>query len=280
MIKIGAHVSSSGGLDKIFERAGALGVDTVQIFSGSPRGWAPVNYTDELSQSFRDRCKSESLEVFIHTLYLINLATTNSELFEKSSNSLAHLVKNGDKIGATAVITHLGSHFGAGFDSIKKQVADALIEAADQAENTVLAIENSSGRSGSIGRSMEELISLYQLVRKHPKIGFCLDTAHFFSSGYDIRDPKLVDQYLDMFDREIGLGRLVALHLNDSKVELANGNDRHENIGEGHIGLEAFRYLVNHPELKDKPALLEVPGFDGKGPDKANVDIVKSLANN
>jgi deoxyribonuclease-4 len=186
-------------------------------------------------------------------------------------------------IGAKGVIFHIGSHRGAGFQQTLTQIVNSIRRVLDETpEETWLILENSAGMGDSVGSRFEELAAIMNGVAS-PQVRVCLDTQHAFASGYQVATAEGLTQTIDEFEREVGLAHLVAVHTNDSKCPLGGGVDRHENIGEGHIGREGFQVIMAHPALQDQPFLLEVPGFpkEGKkpeGPDKENVDILKAIA--
>ncbi len=277
-MRIGAHVRSAGGVEKSIDRALELGAETIQIFSGAPQAWRRKNYTKAEVDAFRARAGETGVQpVFIHGLYLVNLASENPDFLAKSLEALVAEMHAASLIGARGVIFHLGSHKGAGYDARFQQVVDyagKVLEATPR--DAWLILENSAGMGGAIGSRFAEL---GQIIRQtgSDRVKVCLDTQHAFASGYDVKTRAGLDAAMDEFDRDVGLERLVAVHANDSKCTLAGGLDRHENIGEGHIGRDGFINMLSHPAFADLPFLLEVPGFDRGGPDKRNVDILKQL---
>jgi len=196
---------------------------------------------------------------------------------QKGAESLINYLQVAHDIGAMGVIFHLGSHRGAGFDSVFLQVAEACRRVLDNSpQDTYLIIENSAGMGQHIGSKFSEIGRIMREVG-HPRVKVCLDTQHCFAAGYNIADRAAIDSVMEEFDREVGLKHLVAVHANDSKVPFGAGVDRHENIGEGQLGLEGFEVIISHQAFREVPFLLEVPGRDGNGPDKPNVDILKRL---
>lgn len=277
-MKIGAHVGTSGGVDKGVERAAALGAETIQVFSGAPQAWRRKVYGQAELDAYRSRLAETGIgPVFIHGLYLINLASSNPEFLAKSYGALVEEMQAAALIGARGVIFHLGSHKGAGYEACFAQVVDyvrRVIEATP--EEAWLILENSAGMGGAIGSRFSEL---GRIIRESgsKRVKVCLDTQHAFASGYDVKTRAGLDAALAEFDREVGLDCLVAVHANDSKCPLAGGIDRHENIGEGHIGRDGFENMLAHPAFAETPFLLEVPGFDNEGPDRQNVEILKTI---
>jgi deoxyribonuclease-4 len=275
-MKLGAHVSAAGGIDKAIDRAQEIGAEAVQIFASSPRGWAFKPITDKQIDSFRARSAETGISAFQHGIYLVNLGG-GPELLEKSIESLTNHMNVASKIGSAGVIFHCGSHKGVGFDGIFDQAVDAMKQVLDNSPDDVwLMIENSAGMGAHIGASFKEIGALIKGV-DHPNIRVCIDTEHAFAAGYNIADPEGIEVAMQEFDQEIGLSKLAAVHANDAKVEFASGVDRHENIGEGHIGIKGFETIMGHPAFRDVPFLLEVPGQDKKGPDKENLDRLKEI---
>ncbi len=276
-MRFGMHLSTAGDLAGTPTRAKAMGADVLQIFAGSPRTWRQTVYSEEKAAGFRDACKKEGMEAFIHMLYLVAYGTANDELRQKSITAMRDMLGVADQLGVTGVVTHMGSHSGLEFSEAATKVADALNQALEGGKNSYLILENAAGQGSVIGDTFEELAEIYEKMGKPKRVKFCLDTCHLFASGYDVRTTDEWDKLLEKFDKLIGLEQLVCLHLNDSKGELNSHLDRHENIGDGKIGKTGFAALVNHPKMKDMPGMMEVPGLDDNGPDKANLDRLKAL---
>ncbi len=255
-----------------------MGAETIQVFSGAPQAWRRKNYKKEEVEAFKARLKETGIgPVFIHGLYLMNFGTDNPELLKKSQEALIAEMNSASLIGARGVIFHLGSHKGAGYEARFGQVVDQCREVLDWTpDDAWLILENAAGQGGAIGSKFAELGRIAKEVGSD-RVKICLDTQHTFAAGYDVKTRKGLDATMAEFDKDIGLDRLAAVHANDSKIELGGGRDRHENIGEGFIGRDGFENLLSHTAFADVPFLLEVPGFDDSGPDKANVDILKEL---
>ena len=278
-MKVGAHVGASGGLTTAFERAQAIGAETIQIFGAPPQTWRRRIIRPEECEAFRAGMKETGIEpVFLHGVYLINLATATPEQLDKSTDALMGDLRLASAIGARGVIFHVGSHRGAGFDQMLPQIRDALRKVLKETpDDAWVVLENSAGMGGSVGSKFSELGAIMKAVGS-PRLQVCLDTEHAYAAGYNLAEAAGLDEAMAEFDREIGLDRLVAVHANDSKIPLGGGVDRHDNIGEGHIGRAGFEVIMAHAAFRDVPFLLEVPGFgDEKGPDKANVDILKEI---
>ena len=277
-MQIGAHVSSTGGIHTAIDRAEAIGAESVQVFTQSPRAWRPTNHPPENLELFKERRADAGVGgVICHALYLVNLASPKDEFYEKSVTAMCNTVDVGCAIEADGVVFHIGSHLGAGMDVGLDRVVEAMKEVLGHtSETTWLLMENSAGAGGTIGRSVEELALVFERLDGHPRLGVCLDSCHLYVSGCDVTDEATLDAVLDELDREIGLDRLRALHVNDSKAPLGSNLDRHENVGEGLMG-EQLGVFLGHPRLQGLPAVLEVPGPDGHGPDASQIKATKKL---
>jgi deoxyribonuclease-4 len=277
-MKVGAHVGASGGLITAFARAKEIGAETIQIFGAPPQTWRRRIIRPEECTAFRAGMKETGIApVFLHGVYLINLATATPGQLDKSTEALCGDLKLASAIGAKGVIFHVGSHKGAGFDEMLPQIGGALTQCLKETPDDVwIILENSAGQGGSVGSKFSELGAIMKAV-KSKRIKVCLDTEHAYAAGYDLGTRKGLDAAMKEFDKEVGLEHLVAVHANDSKIPLGGGRDRHDNIGEGHIGREGFEVIMGHAAFRDVPFLLEVPGLDGEGPDKPNVDILKEI---
>ncbi len=278
-MRIGAHVSTSGGLDKGIDRAGEIGAEAVQFFASSPRMWRFRAPKEAEVLAFREKSESTGISpAFIHGSYLVNVGGS-PELVGKSVETLVRSLEVASQLGAVGVIFHGGSHKGAGFDAVFDQAIAALTLVLERTpEDARLLIENSAGMGSHIGSSFTEIGRMIGAL-DNDRVGVCLDTQHSIAAGYNIIEKSGIDAALDEFDREIGLDRLAVVHANDSKTPLGSGVDRHENIGEGSLGEAGFETIMGHPVFRDVPFLLEVPGFgeERKGPDKENVDRLKAV---
>ena len=277
-MRLGAHVSTQGGLDKAIDRAQAMGAETVQIFGSAPQTWRRRDASPEEIAAFREKAAAADVEpVFLHAVYLINLAAADPANLERGVASLIADLELCAQIGAKGSIVHIGSHKGAGLDAVFPQVVAAIRRVMENTPPEAwLILENSAGMGGSIGASFSELAAVMRELAD-ARIKVCLDTQHAFAMGYDVASAGGLQATLAEFDREIGLDNLVAVHANDSKVPLGGGRDRHENIGEGAIGREGFRVIMAHPAFRELPFILEIPGFGNLGPDRENLDILKGI---
>jgi len=275
---LGAHVSTSGGIHTAIDRIEEYGGEAVQIFTQSPRTWRPTNHDPANIERFKERRAEAGVgAVLCHALYLVNLASPDEQIYEKSRSTLSNTVDVACAIEADAVVFHVGSHLGAGFEAGLERVVPALARALERCSDTTwLLMENSAGAGGTIGRSIEELATLYERLDRHPRLGICLDSCHLFVSGYDISKREQLNGVLDRLDEAIGLDRLRALHVNDSKAPLGSNRDRHENVGDGVLGSKLGVFL-GHPQLQGLPAVLETPGAGGRGPQAEDVRRLREL---
>jgi deoxyribonuclease IV len=274
-VEFGAHVSASGGIDTAIDRIHAIGGDCIQVFTQSPRMWRPTNHSVQAIEAFHTKRAEHGIGgVVCHALYLCNLAAPDDTIYEKSIATLRTTVDVACAIGADAVIFHVGSHLGAGFEAGLDRSCAALAQILERCEgDTWLCMENSAGAGGTIGRSLDELETLLDRLDRHPRLGVCLDSAHLYVSGYDVTDPKVVDALVSELDSGIGLDRLRALHVNDSVAPLGSNRDRHANILEGELG-EGLGAFLAHPALQHLSAYLEVPGVEKRG---ANAEEIRKL---
>jgi deoxyribonuclease-4 len=277
-MSIGAHVRAGGKLVPALQRGAEIGAEVVQIFTQSPRAWKPTQYADEILHQYRAAQDDNAVvtQTFCHATYLINLATDQAELLERSQACLAANLAVATGMGASGLVLHVGSHKGSGFDECVPQIVVSLLGALDTQAGggCPILLENAAGAGGTVGRSFEELAAILDAAGAAAgaatggspagDLGICLDTQHLWASGISFASVEEADAVVARFDAVIGLERLRCLHLNDSKVGFGENRDRHENVGEGTIGAAALGALLSHPALVELPAILEVPG-DGDG---------------
>ncbi|PIQ77494.1 hypothetical protein COV82_04215 [Candidatus Peregrinibacteria bacterium CG11_big_fil_rev_8_21_14_0_20_46_8] len=270
MAIIGAHVSTAGGLAKAIARGEEIGAEAIQIFGSSPRQWGVRMPSEQDIAEFRAAFKSSKIKsVFLHACYLANLAAPDAASVKKSIEALTAHLAIAEKLEAEGLIFHVGSTKGGiEHDAALRQIAAAMNQIVKNVPGKAkLIMENGSGGGNKVGSEPKDLRALLDLA-KNPRIAVCIDTAHAFGAN----------QFnFEKWDAELGLKNVIVVHANDSKVPLGSFKDRHENIGEGEIGRATFKKLLAYNHLKNLPWLLEVPGFDNMGPDKKNVDILKSL---
>ena len=272
----GAHCS--GGIKKALDRAGELDVDALQLFVQSPRAWRFPDHDPADVEAFRDRRVELGIgAVLVHALYLVNLASPNDELYEKSVATMSSTLDAACAIGADAVIFHVGSHLGAGLEAGLGRAAPAMEQIlGHSSETTWLLMENSAGAGGTIGRSLDELEALFDACGRHERLGVCLDSCHLWVSGDDVTDRTALDVLLAGLDSRVGLDRLRALHVNDAQAPLGSNRDRHANLLEGEIG-EGLSTFLAHPAFQELPAVMEVPGPDNHGPDQGEMRKLREL---
>ena len=276
-MQIGAHISSSGGIDKAIDRAVVMDADSVQVFTQSPRAWRPTNHDPASFERFREKHAEAGIGgVLCHAVYLTNLASPDPVTYDRSIATLLNTTEVASAIGAD-VVFHVGSHLGAGMEAGLEHVAPALEQALELCtDETWLLMENSAGAGGTIGRSIEELATIHDRLGGHPRLGVCLDSCHLWVSGVDVTEPAALDACLDELDSTIGLDRLRALHVNDAAAPFASNRDRHANILEGELGEKLGVFLAS-PRLQGLPAVLETAGPENRGPDATEIRKTKDL---
>jgi deoxyribonuclease IV len=274
-VLFGAHCS--GGIKKALDKGVEMGADAVQLFVQSPRTWRFPDHDQADLERFRERREAAGLPALVHALYLVNLAAPDEAIYSKSVETMRATVDAACAIDAEAVIFHVGSHLGAGFEAGLQRVVPALAEVLERCnERTWLLMENTAGAGGTIGRSIDELADIFDALDQHRRLGICLDSCHLFVSGVDVTDAATWDALLQQVDARIGLDRLRALHANDAKAPLGSNRDRHDNIGEGLIG-DGLSVFLAHPKVQHLPVVLEVPGADGKGPNAEEIRKLREL---
>jgi deoxyribonuclease-4 len=259
---------------KALDNGAAMGAEAVQLFVQSPRTWRFPQHDPADLEAFRSKHEEAGIPVLVHALYLVNLAAPDDAVYSKSVDTMRATVDTACAIEADAVVFHLGSHLGAGFEKGLERVVPAVARVLERCnERTWLLVENSAGAGGTMGRSLDELVAVVDALDRHERLGVCLDSCHLFVSGVDVTDATVMNTLLEDLDGRIGIERLRALHANDAKAPLGSNRDRHDNIGDGLIG-EGLGVFLAHPQLQGLPVVLEVPGADGKGP---NADEIRKL---
>ncbi len=263
--RIGAHVSISGGMDKAVERQEEIGGNCGQIFAGSPRTWSVSEYSDEEGQNFQEMRDEQGQNPYvIHSTYLVNLGTPKEDLFEKSLNCLQSELDAAEKLGVEYLVFHPGAHTGSGRENGIERIAEGIDE-LEIPEDVTLLLENTAGKGTTLGKSMGELREMIQKAETDDqKLGVCIDTCHAHAAGYDLATDEGFEDFLQEIKEDIGLDMIKVLHLNDSKDELGSEKDNHQHIGDGNIGEEGFRNVVNAEEFEDLPMVLETPTSNGK----------------
>ncbi len=282
---LGCHLSIGKGFTGALVAAENLGINALQIFSHNASSWRMKEITSETAASFRQHFSESPVEyVVIHTMYLLNLASPDEALFERSIASLEEEIRRAGLLGIDQIVTHLGAHKGSGIDAGISRITTALdrVLSSDSVRrypHVHVLLEDTAGAGTTMGTTFSELGAIIDGLSDASHIGICFDTCHAFAAGYELRTPDGLAETLEEFDREIGLDRLCLIHLNDSKFPLGSRRDRHNHIGAGEIGEEAFSLIVNHPALRDLPFILETPKeIDGNpDADKINLALVRSL---
>jgi deoxyribonuclease IV len=277
---IGAHVSTAGGLSTSVGRAQAIGAECMQVFLCAPQRWQAPRHTDEEVERFGQLVREAAIGPnFAHATYLINLASSDPMLHDRSVDALAACATWAARCGLVGVVVHVGSGRGQPVDEAERLVADGLGRVlAETPPDARVLLENSAGSGDTLGARFGQIGALFDRLDREPRLGLCVDTAHTFASGYDLRTEAGLDRAVEEIDTAIGLDRLWLIHANDSKVDLGSAVDRHANIGQGWLGEDTFVRLLGHPALASKAWVLEVPGADNKGPDEPNVRALKRLA--
>jgi deoxyribonuclease-4 len=282
---LGCHLSIAKGFPRAIDEAEELGNNALQVFTHSPAVWRMKEIADEDARRFRDRRDASSVRyLVVHTMYLLNLASPDEALYERSVAGLIEEARRAGLLGADALVTHLGAHVGSGAEAGIDRIVGALdrtIESTVWAESPGmrLLLENTAGSGTTIGASFDELAEILAGVADASWIGVCLDTCHALAAGYDLRSREAVDGTVRRFDRTIGLDRLEMIHLNDSRFPLGSRRDRHAHIGRGEIGSSGIGAVVRHPRLRGLPFVLETPKvIDGRpDADPLNLATVRKL---
>jgi deoxyribonuclease IV len=277
---VGAHVSIAGGMHKAIERGTRLQCRAIQIFLKNSNQWKAKVLTEEDRALFEEARKGSAIRVILaHDSYLINLASPDRELRRKSLNAFVGEMKRANFLGVTDLVLHPGAHMGSGIEPGVSRVAEALNRALDLVEPPVrVLLENTAGQGTCLGHRFEHLAAILERIRGSGRAGVCLDTCHLFAAGYDIRTEQGYVDVLREFDRVVGTGKIMAFHINDSKTDLGRRVDRHFHIGQGRIGLTAFRCLLNDRRFRRIPKILETPKGPGIEEDLMNLSTLKSLS--
>jgi len=277
-MRIGVHVSIAGKIYESLDRAKALGCNTMQIFSRNPRGWQATKLDESDVLRFKELKEEYDIRpVVIHIPYIINLATPDDALYRKSIDAYIEDVKRADILGAEYFVTHLGSHVGTGEDAGITRFAQALDEVIKKTRpKTTILLENTAGPGSCIGYAFEHIRRIMEGLSNPGKVGVCLDTAHTFEAGYDIKTKEGLSDTLKRFDKLLGLEMIKVVHFNDSLSPLGSHVDRHQHLGKGKIGLEALGRVMRQPSLKDAAFIMETPKETDKD-DKRNIAAAKKM---
>ena len=279
-MKLGVHTSITGGVEKAAVRAKKIGCDTFQMFSANPRGWKTLSPTLDDFERFREaRARWGLAPVAVHDNYLINLATADRVIRERSIKAFREEIDRALWLGADYLIAHPGSAKGATTSQAVRTFVEAMLRATKgmQLNGLMILIENTAGQGSALGRSFEEVAEIIAGASKELPVGACIDTAHCFQAGYPIHTEAGLLGTVRTLDSTVGISKVRIIHANDSKTAYASHADRHQHIGKGAIGLEAFRRIVRHPKLRAIPFICETP-VDRPGDDKRNLRLLRSLA--
>lgn len=268
-MKLGRHLSISGGIDKAIDETMKINANSVQIFTKSPRSWKKKTITEEEINKTKEKIKEYDIKGFVvHSSYLVNLATPNNELYKKSKQELKEDYQQAGLLGADYYVVHPGNFVKSSKEEGIKRIISAIKEVLNEVDsNTKLLIENTAGAGTEIGSNFDELKVILDGVDNYNRMGMCLDLCHLFAAGYDISCKEGIEKIIEEIEDKIGLKNLKLIHLNDSKFALGTTKDRHAHIGEGEIGLKNFEIIINHAKLKDKLFIIETPAFDGEDKD-------------
>ena len=273
-------MSIAGGVDKAVERGASIGCSALQIFTKSTSQWAARPLPAEEAERFRDSVRRSGMtHVVAHDSYLINLCSPDDRLWRRSIEACALELERCARLHVPWLVTHPGGHLGEGEEFAVRRMAEAIDAVHDRvpAQEASLALETTAGQGTIIGYRFEQIAAVIARTRDPGRVGVCLDTCHVFAAGYDLRTPAGYAEMMRRFDGEIGLGRLQAVHVNDSKRGLGERVDRHEHIGKGWIGIAAFRILMNDDRLRGVPLLLETPKDETLRQDVANLTTLLGL---
>jgi deoxyribonuclease-4 len=279
-VLLGTHVSTAGGFCKALDRAESIGCTAMQVFVKGNTRWAfPAPKTEDVAK-YRERISKSGVQsVIAHSIYLVNLCSNNPEFLRKSIEDMVDEIQRCELLGIEGLVMHPGAHCGAGVEFGIEQVAkalDTIFEQTPDAKCRVL-LETTAGQGSSVGGQFEHVAEIMKQVRNQKRLGVCLDTCHVFAAGYEIRNPESYGAMWKQFDKVIGMKKLRAIHLNDSKKGLGSKLDRHEHIGKGELGLEPFRFIMNDPALRGIPMVLETDKDPDMKQDVENLEVLKSL---
>lgn len=279
-MKFGAHTSIAGGLHKAFARGAEVGCDTIQIFTKSQQQWRTKPLSESDIEQFRQAHAHSGMEpILVHASYLINLASPNNELWERSITAFGEELERCNVLGIPYLVVHPGAHTGAGETYGLQRITDALrrLFESGTGDNVIVLLETTAGQGSSLGHRFEHLAHIIQHTSPQQRLGICIDTCHIFAAGYDIRTTDTYTATCTTLEQTVDMAWIKAFHLNDSQKGLGSRVDRHAHIGEGHIGLEGFRAIVNDPRFANLPMIIETPKGDDGAADSKNLHLLRSL---
>jgi deoxyribonuclease IV len=282
-VRLGAHMSIAGGLDRAPLRGKQVGCDTIQVFTKSNRQWSAKRLSDREVEAFKANLTATGIDpVVAHDCYLVNLAAPRGALWKKSVAAFRVELERAERLGIPYLVTHPGAHAGAGEAEGIRRIAEALnvLHAVLPASAVQILLETTAGQGSSLGYRFEQLAAILVRVEQADRVGICLDTCHVFAAGYDIRSADGYRKTREDLDACLGLRRLKAIHLNDSRQGLGSRVDRHEHIGGGRLGLAPFRRILNDPAFRGVPMILETPKDDDfVKADRRNLARLRRLLN-
>ncbi len=280
---LGAHTSISGGVSKAVDLAEKLEFTAMQIFTKNNNRWFQKNLKGTEIESFKSKLKKSNIKFVVsHDSYLINLCAVDKSILSKSRKAFLDELERCEQLGIPHLNFHPGAHLGAGEREGIKRIAESINITHDKTKDFKVSsmLETTAGQGTTLGYRFEQLQEIIDLVEEKDRMTVCIDTAHIFAAGYDIKDPKNFKNVIKEFDEIIGLKRLKCFHINDSKKELGSRVDRHEHIGKGFIGLEGFKNIMNEKKLEKIPKILETPKGKEQLEDLENLKVLKSLIRN
>jgi deoxyribonuclease-4 len=279
-LKFGSHTSASGGVHKAITRAGELGITSCQLFSKNERQWIAKPLDPAVVEQFHAEVERTGIhDLVIHDSYLINLASPKEDILAKSIAAFQDELERSDLLGVQHLVTHPGAHTGSGVEAGIAQFAESLNRIFDTIPDnkTITCLETTAGQGTTLGRTFEELAAIIELVEAKDRVGICMDTCHIFAAGYELRTPEGYADTMNQFANLIGFDKLKVVHLNDSKNPLGSFKDRHDHIGDGELGLEPFRNIVNDPRFEGLSGILETEKDDANVYDLRNLATLNSL---
>jgi deoxyribonuclease IV len=275
---IGAHVSPAGGPANAVARGDECRAEAIQIFNQNPRAWKPTVYSDEQVEAFHAAIADSKVQaLLIHAVYLLNPASEDAEIRDKTLTSLVASLEAGAALGAHAVVLHPGSAKAGDVPAAIGRAGGLIAEALARTDGCPLHLENTAGGGGTLGRSFDELAALLEAAGWDERLGVCLDSCHLLASGFEIRTPEALGQVLNDLDARVGLNRLASLHLNDSQAPLGSNRDRHASVGRGELGREGCAVFLSEPRFEGLPCVLETPGPNRKVLDAKELALTRRL---
>jgi len=277
-MRFGIHIRTADGLVKALDYARKLRCQAVQLFSGNPSAWRIKPLDPDAAQEFAGLTAEWDMRpVVAHTPYLLNLASPDDDIWRKSTDALSEAVRRAQLLGASCVVTHIGSHRGSGYQAGVERICAAVEKALAVESDVTIALELGAGAGNSIGSRFEHTADILDCIsRGRDRVGICIDTAHLWAAGYDVSTKPGVDAMFESLEQCVGFDRLKVVHLNDTQKDIGSHADRHYHIGKGQIGLQGFEAVVNRPELAGLPGIIETPA-DNERADRGNLTVLRKL---